>query len=52
MHAIYIYIYMNFDFVRTFHKVKDIRTEYVAYWYNFSHAGEILLKTVVPFFIV
>ena len=27
--------YIKFDFVRTFHKVKDIGTEYVAYWYQF-----------------
>ena len=36
--------YMKFDFVRTFHKVKDFGTEYVAYWYQYLRAGEILLK--------
>ena len=27
-------LYMKFDFVRTFHKVKDFGTEHVAYWYQ------------------
>ena len=27
--------FMKFDFVRTFYKVKDFGTEYVANWYQF-----------------
>ena len=27
--------YMKFDFVRIFHKVLDIGTKYVTYWYQF-----------------
>ena len=38
--------YLKFDFVRIFHKVKDIGMKYVTYWYRFF----MYCEELVPIF--